>query len=83
MTYRYGLRGVWLLVRASSEREIVERYPELNIVHDAPQWLTDERRAMLMDAVEDADEPGSFLRRLIAGRDDPEVLKRHFDPEPS
>jgi hypothetical protein len=43
VVYDYGTGGVWGLVEARSEAEIVSAFPELKVMHERPQWLTTEQ----------------------------------------
>lgn len=40
--YDYGMGGLWAFIDARSESEILERYPELTVVHERPQWMSDQ-----------------------------------------
>jgi hypothetical protein len=53
--YDYGMGGVWGYVLAPSADAIRERFPELTVFTEAPEWFTDESRDGL--GVEDLDEP--------------------------
>lgn len=35
----YGMGGIWAYLWAESEREIREKYPTLQIIKEAPDWL--------------------------------------------
>ncbi|MDX5364956.1 MAG: hypothetical protein LPK88_00975 [Alphaproteobacteria bacterium] len=41
--YDYGMGGIWTLVRARSALEIAEKYPELKVFEDRPEWMSDEQ----------------------------------------
>ena len=68
VVYDYGAGGVWAYVVARSADEIVSRFPELQIVHERPKWMSDhdERRLDLLDL----DAPTGLLSDLLAGRGD-------------
>lgn len=40
--YDYGMGGLWALIDARSENEILEQYPELTIVREQPEWMNSE-----------------------------------------
>jgi hypothetical protein len=44
VTYNYGRGALWAFIYADSPLEIVERYPELELVHEVPPWFTNEIR---------------------------------------
>ena len=43
VVYDYRIAGLWAVIHARSEAEISAKYPELEILHDRPKWMTDER----------------------------------------
>jgi hypothetical protein len=47
VVYDYGGDGLWALMEAPSDEQLLSRYPELDIVPERPAWLTDERFADL------------------------------------
>jgi hypothetical protein len=68
--YDYGQGGVWVLIDARSSGEISAKYPELSVVADKPEWLTDEtldeiRTKMHFDI---DDEPNGWLLTLVGNR---------------
>jgi hypothetical protein len=70
VAYDYGMGAVWAFVVASSADEIMEKYPELVVVHARPEWMSDE---MLYDIEEretyDLDaSPTGLLADLIRRR---------------
>ena len=73
VVYNYGMGGVWGFARARSEAEILRAFPELNVVHDAPDWMTQDReRKMRSESSFAVAEPSTFpewLRILVAARD--------------
>lgn len=70
VTYNYGQGALWAFIYAGSPLEIVERYPELELVHEVPPWFTDEIRSRL-EATETYDidaPPAGLLSDLIKQR---------------
>jgi hypothetical protein len=56
--YHYDTGGVWFVFEARSEKEILERFPFLQVVASRPAWLTDEDFAQIKKAsFQDIDEP--------------------------
>ena len=68
VVYDYGTGGVWAYVSARSAGEIVARFPELQVVDEQPDWLSDDEAARL-DRL-DLDAPTGLLADLLAGRSD-------------
>ena len=71
VVYDYGMGGVWGLARAQSEGEILRAFPELKVVHEAPDWMTRERERKLRSESFAVAEPSTFpdwLRILLAER---------------
>lgn len=66
----YGMGGVWRYVVARSPDEITRRFPELVVVEDEPEWLTDELRVRLEALVEHLDDPqpDGLLAAIMARR---------------
>jgi hypothetical protein len=62
----YGTGGVWAYVTARSADEIVSRFPELQIVYERPEWMSDEDEQGL--DVLDVDAPTGLLSDLLARR---------------
>jgi hypothetical protein len=67
VAHDYGMGGLWAYVLARSKEEITLAYPELQVVHDRPEWLDDERAARL-DRI-DIDAPSGLLVILASGRE--------------
>jgi hypothetical protein len=68
--YDYETGGAWAYLLADSEKQVGERYPELEVVHERPSWMSDEfaaglRGRMTIDIDDDADP---FLKALREGR---------------
>jgi hypothetical protein len=66
VVYDYGTGRVWAYVTARSADEIVSRFPELQVVHERPEWMSDEDEQGL--DVLDVDAPTGLLSDLLAGR---------------
>jgi hypothetical protein len=70
VNYDYGQGGVWAFLRAESESEIADRFPELTVVDDLPEWMTpaeaDRIRATLTIDIDDASEP--VLKQILDSR---------------
>jgi hypothetical protein len=41
--YDYGMGGVWAIIDARSEDEIIDKYPMLTVRESRPAWMTDEK----------------------------------------
>jgi hypothetical protein len=69
--YDYGQGGVWLVLLADSQDQITDRYPELQILKDAPSSMSEgeleEIRARRTLDIDDETDP--FLASLREGRD--------------
>ena len=67
----YGQGATWLLIDAESADQIESKFPELKVVFDPPEWMTEERiRNLEETACYDLDAPLSgFLEALVAERD--------------
>ena len=68
VVYDYGMGGVWAYVMARSADEIVSRFPELQLVHERPGWMSPDDELGL--DVLDVDSPTGLLSDLLAGRSD-------------
>ena len=68
VVYDYGAGGAWAYVTARSADEIVSRFPELQIVFERPEWMSDEDEQGL--DVLDVDAPTGLLSDLLARRSD-------------
>ena len=66
VVYDYGGGGVWAFILATSEKEVVERYPDLRIVTDHPEWMKaeEERSIRVTMTIDIEDEENAFLAAL-------------------
>lgn len=64
VAYEYGQGAVWAVVHADSEVQLRHDFPELTIVQDRPQWMT-EAQYDKIKAVHDYDIDERNLR--VAG----------------
>jgi hypothetical protein len=66
----YGTGGAWAYLLADSAEQIRERFPQLQLVTDRPNWLTDEHDQILHERmtidIDDTDNP--FLAALLQQR---------------
>jgi hypothetical protein len=63
VVYDYGQGGVWAFLNARSKSEIQARFPQLQVVPEAPLWMSKQElgrleRTMTYDI---DDEPEDFL----------------------
>jgi hypothetical protein len=70
VAYDYGMGGLWGIMTARSEDEIMDKYPELGIAHDRPAWMTESIFEQLnRDELHDIDEePWGILKALLTDR---------------
>ena len=47
VVYNYGMGGVWGVALAATESEVVETFPELEVVLETPLWMTQDRQRQL------------------------------------
>jgi hypothetical protein len=68
--YDYGTGGLWGIMLARSEAEILKQYPELLIVHERPKWMDDSLFERIMDTeTHDIDgAPWGLLNAVIGDR---------------
>lgn len=68
--YDYGQGGLWAFVDARSEGEIHELYPELTIIHQRPQWMSDDEfdRISTTEHHDIDGQPFGVLNVLLADR---------------
>jgi hypothetical protein len=68
--YDYGMGGLWGVVHAQSKGEVLRRYPELVIVDERPEWMTEERFRQLESNAYDVEAaPRGMLEAVVAERD--------------
>lgn len=65
VVYDYGQGGLWGYVLADSPEEITQRFPELQVVAERPDWLDEEYEAKLSADEEDIDAPGPGLLGIL------------------
>ena len=72
VVYDYGTGGVWGFARAQSEADILETFPELNVVHESPAWMTQEQeskvRSVSSFTIGEVSSYPEWLRALVADR---------------
>lgn len=71
VVYDYGQGGVWAYVKAASREEILQRFPELEVVEARPAWLTPDHDERIRRRTLDVDRPSGLLSDLIAARKGP------------
>ena len=67
VVYDYGMGGLWAYVIASSATEILDAFPELEVVHEQPEWMDDAEHGRL-DAL-DIERPSGLLSHILADRE--------------
>ncbi len=70
VAYDYGAGGLWGVMLARDEAEVLALYPELTIVRERPSWMTDEQldRIRAAETHEIGGVPWGLLNALIADR---------------
>jgi hypothetical protein len=72
VVYDYGSGGVWGIAIASSEKEISQHFPDLQVVPDRPEWMDDEMVGRIRDesffVLDDPSTYPEWLRVLDEGR---------------
>ena len=69
VVHDYGMGGVWAVIRAQSDGEILSRFPTLKIASDRPAWMDDAEYAKIVaesDFDIDAIPPEHWLAKLNA-----------------
>ena len=67
--YDYGHGGIWTIVRADSEDEIREAYPELEVMPRPPPWMTSDHLKLIRTVdFRDAEDPFLSSIRIKSGR---------------
>ena len=71
VAYDYGMGGLWGVMLARSEEEILARYPELGIASERPAWMTEARYEQLCkEELHDIDDaPWGILNAVLEDRD--------------
>jgi hypothetical protein len=71
--YDYGQRAVWCIIQAESREAIVAKYPDLTVLDQPPESMTDEtlRRIRERMTFEIDDTHSGFLAALQEGNDRP------------
>ena len=69
VVYDYGMGGLWAYVTASSATEILDAFPELEVVHEQPEWMDDAERGRL-DVLDIERPSGLSLRSSPAAHSD-------------
>jgi hypothetical protein len=70
VAYDYGIGALWAVVIAPSPEAIVEKYSELKVVPERPQWMDEERYQQLLSERLwlDDEPPQGMLRAVVADR---------------
>lgn len=63
--YDYGMGGLWGVVLAHSESEIMDAYPELIVVKGRPKFMSEEYLANLVENPYDLDGASWGLLNVI------------------
>lgn len=70
VAYDYGMGGALAYLLAQSEEEIRKRFPELTVVNEPPDWLTEAETTHIANTltvdIDDAEAP--LLKQLLATR---------------
>jgi hypothetical protein len=66
--YDYGNGGLWCVLLARSEEELRSTFPTLEIIREAPPWMTGEARERIYSRARyDIDEePRGVLKSILA-----------------
>lgn len=63
--YDYGTGGVWVLIDAFNERQVTAVYPQLKVVSERPEWMTDEDYEDILERMRfDLESPSGWLLNL-------------------
>ena len=72
VVYDYGMGGVWGFASAESEAEILDAFTEMKVVHETPEWMTEEQeknvRSESSFTIGEASSYPEWLRMLVADR---------------
>lgn len=68
--YDYGMGGIWVIMRASTDQEITAKYPELSIMNKWPAWMTEAEYAQISQTMlfDIDDPPTGWLQTLVQTR---------------
>ena len=67
--YDYGQGGVWRFVFANSKEQLIESYPELEVVQEIPHWMNSKTLAQLNKlSIDIEDSKNEFLVALVTER---------------
>jgi len=66
VSYDFGKAGIWAVVTARSAEEIKAKYPELEVVKEAPPFLDKSAAADLTFDIDAT--PSGWLAELVAER---------------
>ena len=71
--YEYGMGGVWVCLLARTGQEIRDRYPDLTVLEEKPDWMSVEMANDIeAEGVYDVDAaPDGYLRNLTDARSKP------------
>jgi hypothetical protein len=67
VVYDYGMGGLWAVVSARSESDILCRFPQLRVIHSRPGWMNDVEYAKIVSQTSfdiDADPPQGWLAQI-------------------
>ncbi len=69
VAYDYGTGGLWGVMRAHSVDEILERYPELDVLMQPPVWMDEDEFRDLNETFYDIDAaPRGLIKAVLADR---------------
>ncbi len=75
----YGMGGVWMTISARSADEIEEKYPDLTVVDDRPDWMTyDVYEEIVKTSSYDIDSPTGWLFSFTYAKQRESEGKRPF-----
>jgi hypothetical protein len=63
VVYDYGMGGLWGVIAARSEQEILQKYPSLEVVVARPGWMSDAEYSLIIskNSFDIDDEPRGWL----------------------
>jgi len=69
VAYDYDCGGIWRVIDANDKSDITEQYPELTIIAERPDWMTEERLADLeMKSINIENKNDLFFTTLLSQR---------------